>query len=219
MESVRFANQHDLLPRVPGDNDPAASTAHEQLQPGSVRLTPQDATLQPVSSGCDNCPPSAQDPPPLAHQDHDLAARANVAAQTEIGSPRSRIPTRQDTQRQLAAVRESDLPVEASRTATQEGPSSSASDGATANSSSGGREQLRKNISELGDEMGSVAVPQQAHHYHHVESNDAVWSPHEQHRSNSWTITTPEPASKGNTGRINANPSMPPPLPSRVHYE
>lgn len=61
--------------------------------------------------------------------DHDLASRAAVAAQTEIGNPHGRIPTSHDTQRQLAAIQASELPVGTSKTAE---PSAFTAPGASA---------------------------------------------------------------------------------------
>lgn len=49
--------------------------------------------------------------------DHDLSRRVKTAAATEIGDPHGRIPSAEQTREQLAAAKNSQLPVDASRSA------------------------------------------------------------------------------------------------------
>lgn len=57
---------------------------------------------------------------------HDILRRAKTAAATEIGDPHGRIPSAEQTRQQLAAAKNSSLPVDASRSAQTHLPSNTA---------------------------------------------------------------------------------------------
>lgn len=156
--------------------------------------------------------PSSQGTLPTT--DHDLAARAAVAAQTEIGNPNGLIPTSQDTQRQLAAIHASELPVGPSRTAN---PGSSggyhfhsgrpdttqvtATDLHLADMVYGSLREHQESNYAPGYRRASEAVPQRTYQ---AEGHDAVSFPHEQLGSEQGSVT-------GSSRNV-----MPPELPPRT---
>lgn len=73
------------------------------------RLVPQD---EPVACGAD---PDTAVPGRATLDNHNLSRRVKTAAATEIGDPEGRIPSAEQTREQLAAAKDSQLPVDASR--------------------------------------------------------------------------------------------------------
>lgn len=168
----------------------------------------------------------------LPTTDHDLAARAAVAAlaaRTELGNPHGPIPTPQDTQRRLAAVHASELPVGPSRTAHLSITSASrglvadninnntaVDDDTDADADDGLlRQQQQQDPRESnyapGYRRASDAVPQRTYE---AEGHDAVVFPHEQLGGPSSSSSDFTPGSRSGSRKGVLTP--PPELPSRT---
>lgn len=175
--------------------------------------------------------------------DHDLAARAAVSAQTELGSPQNRIPTREDTQRQLAAIQASELPVGASRTSAEGGVFPPSSDigydtyrdgdynGHVKSSNkaytnvrcqtekeddgmvSASLRQHRKSNYAPGYKAAGEAVPERSYI---AEGHNAVSFPHEQLFGSEQQQGTGA-VGGGTTTTADQGRDVPPPLPPRTH--
>lgn len=159
----------------------------------------------------------------LPTTDHDLAARAAVAARTELGNPHGPIPTPQDTQRRLAAVHASELPVGPSRTAHLS--ITSASRGLLADNDNNNtavdddtdaedgllrrrqQQDPRESNYAPGYRRASDAVPQRTYE---AEGHDAVVFPHEQLGGPSSSDFTPGSRSGSRKGVLTPPPELPP---------
>lgn len=133
MDPSNFANRHDQL----GLRGNTPTSTQDKRQGGGGKVSSQDALNstqvkdhhhhhpQVNKNNDDNDEtergsdysygPGVQGTQPTA--DHDRAARDLVASRTEIGNPHSLLPAPGHARAQLAAIRRSELPVDAVRTA------------------------------------------------------------------------------------------------------
>lgn len=144
--------------------------SHEQLQGRgdtydntiNDRLVPQD---EHVARGSEYDTPV---PGRATSDNHDLSRRVKTAVATEIGDPEGRIPSAEQTREQLAAAKDSQLPVDASRSEPTH-PASGSSIHATA------REHRKSNYAP-GYEKAFDVVPQKSYD---ADGHEATFLPHE----------------------------------------
>lgn len=119
MDPSSTANRHDML--GPGDCAPTTRQVRGWEPENSRALNKVPAPRDDADDGDDDVPhysySSGGGAATVDTAGHDRARRGDVAAGTEIGAPDGRIPTGRDVRAQLAAARDSQLPVGPSRTA------------------------------------------------------------------------------------------------------
>lgn len=195
MQSTNFANGHEML----GVEDSSPTTAqlpneHTQFPPRYMPPSEPDTSFS--TEGRESYDftygPDAQGSVPTI--DHDLAARAAIASQTEIGNPHGLIPTSEQTQGQLAAIRASELPVGASRSigtiprtflecdddknfGSSSDPAGRQAGAGVGSSASDHLREHRKSNYAPGYERAAEAVPQRTYR---AEGHESVSFPHEQ---------------------------------------
>lgn len=126
------------------------------------RLVAQD---EPVARGSDS---DTAVPGRATSGNHDLPRRVKTAAATEIGDPEGRIPSAEQTRQQLAAAKDSQLPVDASRSEPTH-PISGSSMPLTA------REHRKSNYAP-GYEKAFDVVPQRSYD---ADGHEPTFLPHE----------------------------------------